>query len=99
MQTKRGASAAGCGFGLLAAVRVFAIKTSLEGIACAGVGRGARRRICEFRCDEGVVEDGSESDGEEVDGDVFDGEVAAEEDFSGEGQAEGVDGGDGEEAA
>lgn len=46
-----------------------------------------------------MVKCGGEGDREDVGGDVFDGEVAAEEDFSGEGEAEGVDGGDGDEAA
>src|SRR6266576_1418516 len=46
-----------------------------------------------------MVEGGGECDGEDVGGDVFEGEVAAEEDCSGEGQAGGVDGGDGDEAA
>lgn len=49
-------------------------------------------------CEEGVVERSSEGDGEEVGGDVFEGEVTAEEDLAEEGEAEGVDGCDGDEA-
>ena len=49
--------------------------------------------------EEGVVQGGGEGDGENVCGNVFEGEVSAEEDLACEREAEGIDGGDGDEAA
>ncbi len=47
---------------------------------------------------ETEIEESAESDGEQVGGDVFEGEEAAEDESTGEGKSEGVDGGLGHEA-
>jgi hypothetical protein len=49
-------------------------------------------------CKKKLVKCCDKRDGEDVGNDVFGGEVAAEEDLAGKGQAEGVNGGDGDEA-